>query len=64
MAHLTIDLLEDDDDDAITTVTPWELSLTDLPREADGDDDDDLGLRSLYERPEALLGPDDWPDAA
>jgi len=61
MAHITIDVLEDDYED-LTTVTPWELSLTaDLPREDEGDDD--LGLRSLYERPEALLGPDEWPDA-
>jgi hypothetical protein len=52
------DLLDDDD-----APTPWELALTaDLP--SDEQDDDDLGLRSLYERPEALLRPHDWPEAA
>lgn len=59
MESIPIDLFDDDDD----IPTPWELALTaDLPRDDDGEDD--LGLRSLYERPEALLGPDGWPAAA
>ncbi len=55
MEPIATDLLENDDDDDLTTITPWELALTsDLTRE--DDDDDELGLRALYERPEVLLG--------
>ena len=62
MDRIIIDVFEHDDDDVITTISPWELALTgDLTEQ---NDDDELGIRSLYERPEALLGPDGWPDAA
>lgn len=65
MDRITIDLLDDGDDDILTTLSPWELSLTaDLAAEKDQDYDDELGLRRLYEEPEALLGPGGWPDKA
>ncbi len=63
MDRIIIDVFEEDADaDVVTTISPWELALTgDLTEQ---NDDDELGLRSLYERPEALLGPGGWPDGA
>jgi hypothetical protein len=63
-----IELLEDDLDDGLD-MTSTDLGIPiDLAR-ADLDDDDDLGLRALYEHPEAVLGesalrPSRWGRAA
>ncbi|MBS2014844.1 MAG: hypothetical protein JST00_18285 [Deltaproteobacteria bacterium] len=62
MRRAQIEILEDDVDDA-PAMTRAELGIPiDLTRE-DLEDDDDLGLRALYEHPEAILGAG-WPRAA
>ncbi|MCA9589701.1 MAG: hypothetical protein KC657_30555 [Myxococcales bacterium] len=63
MKRPEVELLEDDLDD-IPTYASSELGLPiDLARE-DLDDEDDLGLRALYEHPEAILGSPRWSHAA
>jgi hypothetical protein len=65
MRRSAIDLLEDDFDDGLAAVTPWELGLTkDLADDDDDDDDDDLGIRALFEHPEAILSAPRWTNAA
>jgi hypothetical protein len=63
MRHTEFELLEDDLEDILDVVTSKELGL---PVDLGGDelDDDELGLRSLFENPDAVLGSSGWPDAA
>jgi len=49
----TIDLLDEPDDEA--PVSAWELALS-AGLAPEDEDEDNLGLRTLYEHPEALLG--------
>ena len=63
---IEIDVLDDDLDDNYLP-SAWELGLeVDLAREElyEDEGDDDLGFRSLYENPEAVLGSAGWPSAA
>ncbi len=63
MRRPEIEILEDDVDDA-PVLTRAELGIPiDLTRE-DLEDEDDLGLRALYEHPEVILGASRWPRAA
>jgi hypothetical protein len=61
-----VEILEEDLDDDVPTLTGFELGIPiDLTREdLDDDDDDDLGVRALYENPEAVLRSSRWPYAA
>jgi hypothetical protein len=62
MGRAEIEILEEDVDDS-ASLTPTELGLPiDLTRE--DLDDDDLGLRALYEHPEPLVRSARWPYAA
>lgn len=66
MRRLEVELLEDDLDEG-TLPTSAELGLSiDLAREdlEDEDDDDGLGLRALYARPEMVLRRPRWDHAA
>lgn len=65
MRRPEVEILEDDLND-IPSLAGSEIELglpIDLARE-DLDDEDDLGLRSLYEHPEAILRPSRWSHAA
>lgn len=63
MRRPEIEILEDDVDDE-PALTRTELGIPiDLTRE-ELEEDDDLGLRALYENPEAILGPRRWSNAA
>jgi hypothetical protein len=63
MRRTVVQLLEDDIDES-SVPTAWELGIpVDLVRE-DLEDEDDLGLRSLFEHPEAVLGSPEPLDAA
>ncbi len=58
-----VEILEDDLDD-IPALTGAELGLSIDPSDVLEEDDDDLGLRALYEHPEAVIRPSRWPHAA
>ena len=63
MRRPEIELLDEDLDD-LSTLDGSELGLPiDLTRD-DLEDEDDLGFRSLYEHPEAILRPSRWSHAA
>lgn len=53
-------LLEEELDDGLD---PAELGFT-IDLVSDDLEEDDLGLRSLYENPEVVLGSGRWPSAA
>lgn len=65
MRRPEVELLDEDLDD-VPTLDGSELGLPiDLIREdLEDEDDDDLGFRSLYEHPEAILPAYRWPHAA
>lgn len=60
-----VELLDEDLDD-LPTYAGSELGLPiDLARDdLDDEDEDDLGFRTLYEHPEAVLGSSRWGRAA
>ena len=64
MRRPEIEILEDHlDDDLLLTESDLGIPV-DLARRDLEEDDDDLGLRALYEHPEAVLGSPRWPHAA
>lgn len=63
MRRSEIELLDDDLDDILDLAMSTDLGLPiDLARE--DLDDDELGLRSLFENPDAVLGSSGWGRAA
>ncbi|MCW5831121.1 MAG: hypothetical protein KIS78_01525 [Labilithrix sp.] len=63
MRRPEVELLEEDLDDLPARVET-ELGLPIDRMREDLEDEDDLGLRALYEHPEAILRPSRWPHAA
>jgi len=59
MRRPEVELLDDDLDD-IPTCTGADLGLSIDPTLDDLEDEDDLGLRALYEQPEVILGRARW----
>lgn len=67
MRRSALDLLEDDFDDTpelTASQLGFPVDLARAGRQRDGDGDDDLGIRMLYEQPEVIGRPSHWPDAA
>lgn len=63
MRPAEIELLEEDLDET-PAIAGSEIGLPIEATREDLEDEDDLGIRALYEHPEAILRPSRWPHAA